>query len=171
MAKAKRLTMIDRVQAGIRIAAARNKPKPDSWAAVAKSEGLSERACQRIFTDYTRAAERHQDPTGLPVLEETLLAYEEVIRWFASAAEDADQWSSRVAAARSMVDALKDRLELLIVMGRMPRSIQAAGDRQRVQAMVRRMAEVLERHDVDPEVIRDLLEVLEEDRPREIAAA
>jgi chorismate mutase len=158
------MTMVERVQLAMRIAAARGKPKPDAWTVIARREGKPMRTCQYVYAKLVEQRTPMDDPTGMSVLVETLDLYNEIIEFLAEAVRDADMWTARIGAARSIMDALKDRVELMIVMGRMPRSVAAASDRQRVHTMLRQMGEVLERHGVAPEVIEDLIAIIDEDK-------
>lgn len=160
----RKMTIFERVELGARVVAARHKPKPDTWQAIAKREGRALRVVQRVYQEYRDREVKHTDPSGDAVIKETLQLYENVIEWLASAIEEADMWTAKTAASRQLMDALKDRIDLLVATGRMPRSIQAATDRQRAQIIVRRMAETLDRHGAPPELVRDLLGVLDEDQ-------
>jgi len=105
----------------------------------------------------------------MAVIDETLQLYEELVDWLTGAMEDADLWTAKMSASRQLVDLVKDRIELLVVSGKMQRNIVAATDRQKVQVIIRRMAEVLDRNDIDPAVVRELLSVLD-DEPRRLRA-
>jgi hypothetical protein len=170
-----RMSIYERVDLGARVVAARHKPKPDTWPVIAKREGKALRVVQRAYADYVAARRKHHDPTGDAVIDETLHMYEGLIEWLAAAMEDADIWPAKLGASRQLMEALTNRIDLLVATGKMPRSIQAATDRQRAQILIRRMAEVLERRGAPPEMVRELLEILDEDEqlaagPRELEA-
>lgn len=162
-APGKQMNLVERVLLAQRIAVARHKPVPDTWPVIAKREGVPQRTCEHVYSKHREQAAALEDPTGQKVLDETLAIYTETIALLGEATSQGESWAVRTGAARTLLDAARARVELLVVMGRMPRSIQASRDRQRVQVMLRRMAELLERHSASPELIRDLLGILDDE--------
>lgn len=147
-----------------RITAARHKAKPDEWKVIAAREDLPVRTCQDMHARFVEESSllAVNDPTGQKVLDETLLTYEALIELFGEGTDKGETWAVKLGAGRSLLDVLRQRIELLVAMGRIPRSIKASNDRLKVERMLRRMAEVLEQHDAEPDMIRDLLAVIDE---------
>lgn len=156
-----KLNLVERVQLAQRIAAAKHAIPPETWDKIAKREGVPKRTCEYVYARYREQVVGLEDPTGQRILDESLLIYTETIALLGEATSKAETWIGRSAAAGKLLDAVKARIELLVVMGRMPRSIQASRDRIRVQTMLRKMAEVLERHGAEPDLIRDLLAIID----------
>lgn len=154
---------VKRMMTSQRIAAARHKASPDEWKVIAEREGLPMRTCQHMYTRFVSDSGllAIHDATGQKVLDETLLTYEGLIELFVEGTDKGETWAVKLGAGRSLLDVLRQRIELLVVMGRMPRSPQAHNDRLRVERMIREMAEVLERHNAEPEMIQDLLAVID----------
>lgn len=74
-----------------------SKPKPTPWAVLARSEGIPERMLRHTNARFLAEAERLSDPTGLAVLEETILFIGESIDRLAEEVERAEHPSHRTA--------------------------------------------------------------------------
>lgn len=129
---------------------------------IAKREGIPARTCQHVYTRFEAGYEVVSDSSGMKVLDETLALYNAAIENLSEGAVNGESWAVRVGATGRLMDALRQRVQLLVVMGRMPRSIQAQSDRLRVEQMLRRMAEVVERHEADPDLVRALLAIIDD---------
>lgn len=161
----KALSMVERLRLAERLVAARMKPKPDSWPTIAKREGLPARTCQYVFSQYQSDMRKLSDNTGQPILAESLMLYTSSIEKLANEAEHGDTSAARVGAIRTMLDALKGRIELLAVLGRMPRSFRALDELVALQQFVRRLAEIVEEHSMPPEVVQEFVDLAREIQP------
>jgi hypothetical protein len=144
-----------------------DRNKGFTWPEIARRHGLQERQARNVYREWRedKLAEEVAPRDASEWLFEALSMYQQIISTLAQTADDADNDAARVGALRTQMAAMDRHTELLLATGRLPRSLQASIDRQQVQVMIRRMAEVLERHDVQPEVIRDLLTVIDADDP------
>lgn len=148
-----------------RIANARLKKKPDTWAAVSKREGVPERTLRYMFAGYTVEQDLLEDPVG--IVSETLDLFTAGIADFAAAAReasDAGNTNGRIGAVRSMLDAAKARLELLSALRRLPRRLNVYDEQRRMEQMIVEMIEVIEKHKAEPELVHDLIRVIERAR-------
>lgn len=161
----KRMTMVERVRLAERMTEARNKKKPDTWEAISKREGVPLRTCKYIYAQYHDEISKLGDATGGRVLNETLILYGASIETLAWLSEFGETGAVRVGAVRSLLDAAKGRIELLAVMGRMPRSFRAVDELALLSLLVRRMAEVIERRGLEPEIVAEFLGLLDEVQP------
>lgn len=161
----KRLTMVERLRIAERVVVARAKAKPDTWKVIEQREKVPIRTLQSILAQYQDEMGKLGDASGAPILQETLLLYTASIEKLAWEAEYGDNTASRVGATRSLLDAAKGRIELLAVMGRMPRSFRAMDELAALQRFVRRLAEIVERHELPPEVVHEFVALADEIQP------
>lgn len=155
-ARRKRMNAYERVRLMKRLADRR--AVGETWASISKAEGKPIRTLQECLAEYDEIEATHDDPLG--VVSETLLIYAKAIGIFAEEAANCEHPAVRVGAGRSMVDAAKGRLELLSAIGKMPRMLAAYRESADLERMFTEMGHVLEKHDADPQLIRDLLDVL-----------
>lgn len=161
----KRLSMVERVRLAERIVAARNKAKPDTWPAISKREGIPERTLRDVHTKYLADMARLGDTTGVEILSETLMLYTSMVERLSWEAEHAERAAERVGANRVLSEVLRVRIELLSVMGRMPRSFRAMDELAALQRLVRQVAEAVERHNFPPEVVQEFLALADSVQP------
>lgn len=163
--RTRRMSMVERMRLAERITVARTKPRPDPWAEIAKREKQPERTCQAIYAEYQEDMARLGDNTGQPILAESLMLYTLSIERLAHEAEHADNASARIGAIRTMLDALKGRIELLAVLGRMPRSFRALDELAALQRFVRRLSEIVEAHQLPADVVHEFVALADEIQP------
>lgn len=163
--KKKALSMVERLRLAERLVAARMKTKPDTWPVIAKREGLPERTCKWVLHQYQADMRKLGDNTGQPILAESLMLYTASIERLAYEAEFGETSAARVGAIRTMLDALKGRIELLAVLGRMPRSFRALDELAALQRFVRKLAEIVEEHQMPPEVVQEFVNLAHEMQP------
>lgn len=99
------------------------------------------------------------DPLG--IVRETLELYSEAMLDLSDAAEKADGTNGKIGSIRLLLEVAKARLELLIAAGLMPRELYKYADQQDALELIRRMAGVLESHDLGDEIIEQLLAVID----------
>ena len=162
----RRMTVVERINLTRRIASARLKQKPDTWQVISKREGgIPPRTLRYIYAQYEAEQQMIADP--IAIVDETLALYTEAIKDLAQAAADAQgdgNMNAKVGALRTMLDAAKGRLELLAAVGRLPRRLRVYDEQARVERMIVEMAAVVEQYDVAPELVLDLLGVIEKAR-------
>jgi hypothetical protein len=150
---------VQRVALQRRIAAARASEKPIPWAVIAAQEGHPVRTLQHMHQRWLEQQAAYDDPLGL--IEHALNLYDEMMERLGEEIAHADHASARVGAVRTLMDLLARRLNLLILVGRMPRNMSDYTDFPKVQQMLIDMAGVLEKHNVGVEAIDDMLAIVE----------
>jgi hypothetical protein len=138
----------------------RARPRPIAWKTIAKDVGLSERQAQEVYAQFIDWEKPLHDP--MAVVEETIdgltVAMHEAWQTYADAAPGS---SVRVQAIRTAADAAVTRLQVMRAAGRAPRSLAAPSFAAEMQTAFREFAELLGRHDVSDEVLRDFLGLAE----------
>lgn len=155
----RRLGMVARVECAQRLAIARAGSQPVPWETLAEQEDLSERQCRRIHGDYVNEGLRLGDPMNL--VGQTLSLLERSVTLLGDIAEGDAHDSVRIGALRLLTETLGARISLMVGAGLMPRRISQQRDHDDAVTLVRRMAEVIQRRDLDPEVIDELLAVVD----------
>ena len=102
---------------------------------------------------------RHRDP--IDVLDEMLERYEGAQDALASIASSTAHAATRVGAIRTSLDALRMQTDLLIAVGVLPRDLGALGVQQDTRRTVEGILDVLDRHQVEPSVERDMLAAID----------
>jgi hypothetical protein len=152
--------MVARVQLAQRLAVGRAQPTPVSWNVLAEREQLSVSQCHRILADYQAEDLRLGDPLGL--VRETLGIFNRAIEQLGEIAEADNSHSTvKVGALRLLLEALGGRISLLVAAGLMPKRLSAQRDHEDAVVLVRRLAQVIERHDLGDEIVGELIAVVE----------
>jgi hypothetical protein len=154
-----RLGMVARLECAQRLAIARAGSKPVSWETLAEQEDLSERQCRRIHEDFLSEGLRLGDPMNL--VGQTLSLLDRSVTLLGDIAEGDAHDSVRIGAMRLLTETLGARIALMVGAGLMPRRLAQQRDHDDAVTLVRKMAEVIERRNLDPEIIDELLAVVE----------
>jgi len=156
-----KMTALERHQRGRQIAAMRaQEPKPVAWAQIAKHVGLSQSGAKDAYNRFLAAEEPLHDPMG--VIDETIDALTVVMHEAFQNHADADPGSSvRVQSLRTAVDTAIARLQIMRAAGRAPRSLAAPSLVSEMQVVFREFAELLRRHKVSEDALREFLELAE----------
>jgi len=154
---------VEKVQIQRRVALARAQAKPVGWAVLAKQEDVPVRTLSGWHTDWLKVQEFYDDPLGL--VSESLDVISELIHVASAdiAKNDANP-NAKIGFIRVLLDLMVKRVNLLVQVGRMPRDIGDFEGAGKVRQMIQQMAEVVERHDLGPEVIDDLLSIVEQSK-------
>lgn len=156
-----KLGMVARVQLAQRLAVARAQPTPVHWDVLAERELLSVSQCHRILADYHAEDLQLGDPLGL--VRESLSIFGRTIALLGDLAEDdRTQAAAKVGALRLLLEALGARIQLMVSAGMMPRNLGAYRDQQDAVTLVRRLAEVIQHHDLDDKIVDELIAVVGE---------
>jgi hypothetical protein len=135
--------------------------KPVAWADIAKEVGMSEAGARDAWEQF-REAEASMLDDPLAVVDETIDMMTVAIHQALATYEDAAPGSSvRVQALRAAVDTAMVRLQVMRSAGRAPRSLAAPALAQQLQVVFREFAELLRRHELGDEVLRDFLSLAE----------
>lgn len=164
-----RLTPYERIKIAQRYLVEQAKPKgvkKKTRAEFAKEFGISLNTLDRLVADFRQDNEDMTDALG--IVGESLHLYTEAIQNLAYEAEHGETGAVRVGATRSMLEAVKGRLELLVAVNMIPRRLGAAHEQQDLVRMVHEIARVLESNDIPEEVVLQILRVVEEDEPQVI---
>lgn len=155
-----KMNPLQRYQRGRVIAEMRARPRPVAWKDIAKQIGMSMAGAQEAYAQFLEWEMPLHDP--LAVVDETIDAMTVALHESIQTYEDADPGSSvRVQALRTAVDTALTRLQVMRAAGRAPRSLAAPAVGQQMQTVFREFAELLRRHQVGDDVIRDFLELAE----------
>ncbi len=157
------LSMAERLAVAQRVTAARLQTPALSWPKIAEREKVSETTVRKIYAEYRESVEITEDPTK--AVDESLALYSYSIAKFAHEAEHAGNASARVGAARSMLEAVKGRLELMAATGKLPRRLGAIQESQDAAQLIMEFAKVVERHDLPSEIVEELLALVEGGQP------
>jgi chorismate mutase len=153
------MSLIERVRVQRRVAEARASEPPLTWEALASQEGVPERTLRHMHSQWVQVQELYDDPLGL--IGETLDTLTALIDEASNDIANAPNANAKVGFTRVLLDLMVKRINLLIQVGRMPRNIGDYAEFPSVRQMILDMAEVVERHDLGPEVIDDLLAIVE----------
>jgi hypothetical protein len=159
---------VARLECAQRLAIARARSKPVPWETLAEQEDLSERQCRRVHEDYVKQGLRLGDPMNL--VGQTLSLLDRSVTLLGDIAEGGAHDSIRIGAMRLLTETLGARISLMIAAGLMPRRLTAQRDHDDAITLIRKMAQVIERHDL-PEVIVDELIAAVEGTALELEAA
>ena len=154
----RKLSPIERINLGRRIAVERAKRPPTPWNALARKEGMPSSTIRYLHANFQACSDELEDPMGL--IDETLRLYHEIVELLSDEAVNGDSSSARVGAIRSLQDTLFARLSLLAAVGKLPRNLGSAQDHERMVETVEEMAQVLKRNNIPQVVIQELLEVV-----------
>ena len=155
------MTALERYQRGRKIAEMRaHHPKPIAWATIAKHVGLSVSGAKDAYNRFLAAETLLLDGTG--VVDETIdvmtVAMHEAFQTY----EAADPGGSvRVQALKMAVETAVGRLHIMRAAGRAPRSLAAPSMVAEMQVVFREFAELLRRHDVGDDALREFLGLAE----------
>lgn len=150
--------VVGRVQRAQRIAIARAQSPAVPWDKIAADEDLSRTQCHRILADYQAEDLALGDPLGL--VRETLSIFNRSIELLGEMAENEKHVAYRTGAIRLLLEALGARIQLMVAAGLMPKRLSAQKDHDDAMVLVRKMAEVIQRHDLNDEVVDELIEVV-----------
>jgi hypothetical protein len=156
-----KLSPLERYARGKRIAEMRSRVvngnmKPLTWGQIGKEVGMSARGAEEAYATWLEWEEPLHDPNG--VVDETInaltVSMHEALRTYEAAPEGS---SVRVQALRTTVHTAITRLQVMRAAGRAPRSLAAPMVERQMQAVLREFAELLGRHEVGDDVLRDFL--------------
>lgn len=115
---AKRQSLLERIHLGKRIARARGRDVP--WKDIAAMEGIPVRTAQDIHRKFQVEVARALDHKE--ILDESVLLLQASVDALSREMEEGDSSSARVGAANALRAAVKDRLNLMILIGLVPQN-------------------------------------------------
>lgn len=155
-----KLNALQRHQRGRTIAAMRSRhPRPVAWKDISRHLGIAESTAHDCYEQYL-AAEESMIADPLEAVNETIDVMTVAMHQALITYEAAPPGTSvRVQALRTAVDTALMRLQVMRSAGRAPRSLAAPAVAQQLQLVLREFAELLRRHDVGDQVLRDFLDL------------
>ncbi len=163
-------SLVDRVRRARGIAAERAKTDkrgklaPTPWSAIGEKFGPSERQARRIYEDFCRWERDQHDP--LATVDEAIMLHEAARDHLGELAVSGDNSSAQVGAAKAMLDADRERLELMQAVGRLPRNLHRFRAEADVITIAREMVEVMRKRGVLAEVLQEIRDVAERQLPQ-----
>jgi hypothetical protein len=133
-----------------------------TYAAVAQEFGISVRQAKRIVARDAAAPALAVSPLavgGTDAIETVLRIHVKARADLAGIIKSSPHDSPRVAAIRTRLDAATAQLAILQAVGDVPRNLASPAERQQLQVVFREFAELLRRHDVGDDALRELLEL------------
>jgi len=159
------LSLVERVQRARAIAAERAKTDkrgklaPTPWPAIGRKVGLSERQARRIYDDFQRWERDQHDP--LATVDEAILLRAAARDHLAELAVTGDNSCAQVGAAKAMLDADRERLELMQAVGRLPRNLHRFRAEAEFITIAREMFELMRHRGVSDSVLTEIGEVVD----------
>jgi hypothetical protein len=155
-----KLNPLERYQRGRQIAEMRARKRPVAWKTIAKAVGVSERQANEIYRQFLLWEEPQHDP--MKAVDETIDVMTVAMHGALETYMEAKEGSSvRVAALKTAVETAAARLQIMRAAGRAPRSLAAPSMVAEMQLVFREFAELLRRHDVGDDALREFLELAE----------
>jgi len=162
-------SLVDRVRRARGIAAERAKTDkrgklaPTPWSAIGEKFGLSERQARRIYEDFCRWERDQHDP--LATVDEAIMLREAARDHLGELAVSGDNSSAQVGAAKAMLDADRERLELMQAAGRLPRNLARFRAEADFMTIARQMVELMRKRGVPSDVLDEVRELTQRHVP------
>ena len=135
-----------------------------SWTTIAGSFGLTERQCQHILADYRASHPRLRERDPIEIVDDMLDIYQGAQEELAEISATTTHAATRVGAIRTRLDAQAAQINLLMLVGVLPRDLGQLRHDLDVQELARQTLAVFDRHGVSIEAKRELLLVLRANR-------
>lgn len=135
-----------------------------TWDQIAKKEGVPKRTAQDIHRKFLAQVQALQDPRQ--ALIETVYLSTSAIDVLVREMEEGDSSSARVGAARAVLRAQRDRLNLLASVGYLPWNIGARTRYRNARRYGKKISDVLRRNDIPDHVWRQI-EAIDNDVPED----
>ncbi|MGI8715202.1 MAG: hypothetical protein ACR2NR_18875 [Solirubrobacteraceae bacterium] len=148
-------TLLDRVRRAKRIATLRADGK--AWTQVADEVGLSVKAAQMAYNDYLSWDVDVPDP--MMTVDTSIAIRSAAIERLDEIAHTGDNASAQVGAIRVMLDADRERMEMLQAAGRLPRDLHRFRAEAAFIAIFREMMAVMRHRGVPESVLTELREL------------
>jgi hypothetical protein len=135
-----------------------------TWATIGRKHGIGEKEARGMYRRYVdEIAPLLASEGPAEQAHEYLRAFENVRQRLLAIADKADNDSARVGALRELVKTLSKEVELRQHTGLMPRNLADGSVQKEQERLLQRVEETLRRHNVAPEVYRELAAILESD--------
>lgn len=154
-----KLGIVQKVRIAQAAAVARAHPDPPTWDELSETYNVPVRTMKKLVSDFQDDEKHLGDP--LAIIRETLAIYQQSMSNLSEKLAGTEGLVSTVAGTRLLLEAARGRIELMVASGLMPRRLSGERDRDDAVTLIRKMADVLERHDLGDEVLAELLEVVD----------
>lgn len=131
-----------------------------SWATIAANYELSERQCQTILADYRASHPRLRERNPIEIVDDMLDIYQGAQEELAEISATTTHAATRVGAIRTRLDAQAAQINLLMLVGVLPRDLGQLRLDLDVHELARKTLAVFDAFDVPVEAKRELLLVL-----------
>jgi len=151
------MTTRERAHRAARIVAARHSGV--TWSRIAAEFDLSVRQAQNIVADWQDS--EPDDVDGIDALQGLIHLLRQAIEDLAVTAQRASHDSNRIGAIKALVETAMLRWQVERAAGLVPRHPAAPSLHQEMQVVFQEFAELLRRHNVADEALREFLELAE----------
>jgi hypothetical protein len=156
-----KLNPLERYHRGRLIASMRARTKPVAWQEIANDLGLSESQCKDIHVQFMEWEAPQHDP--MKAVEETIDSLTVAMHAAWENAEQAEVGSNaRVYSIKTAVEVSLLRLNIMQQAGRAHRELGAPALAHQFQVLLRNLVEILDRHQVSDDLLRELMVFTEE---------
>ena len=131
-----------------------------SWAAIANEQHLSERQCPEIMRAYRESHPRLRKRNPIEIVDDMLDIYQGAQEELAEISATTTHAATRVGAIRTRLDAQEAQINLLMLVGVLPRDLGQLRLDLDVHELARKTLAVFDAFDVPVEAKRELLLVL-----------
>ena len=135
-----------------------------TWTQVSSEVGLSVKAAQVAHNDYL--SWDVEAPDAMATVDRSIAIRSAVINRLDEIASNGDNASAQVGAIRAMLDADRERMELLQAAGRLPRNLHRFRAEADFITIAREMVEVMRKRGVPAEVLQEIRDVAERQLPQ-----
>lgn len=150
-------TLLDRVRRAQQIARLRAEGK--TWTQVSHAVGLSIKAAQVAHNDYL--SWDVEAPDALATVDRSIAIRSAAINRLDEIASNGDNASAQVGAIRAMLDADRERMELMQAAGRLPRNLHRFRAEADFVTIAREMFELMRLSGVPDSVLTEVGEVVD----------
>jgi transposase len=160
-----RLAAADQMQRDAQIVAARTRGLSRSQ--IANTYGVSETTIDNVMERWRAKRPKLRNLDPVKIIEEHLERYEAAQEELAMLAATTKQDAVRVGAVKARLDAMEKATTLMQQTGVLPHDLGVLRVQVDLGTVAQKMLEVLDRHQVGPELRRELADAIQ---PRAIAA-
>lgn len=134
-----------------------------TWTQISNEVGLSIKAAQVAHNDYL--SWDVEAPDALATVDRSIAIRSAAINRLDEIAHSGDNASAQVGAIRAMLDADRERLELMQAAGRMPRNLARFRAEAEFVDIARQMVELMRKRNVPSHVLDEIRELTQRHMP------
>ena len=138
-----------------------------TWAAIARKHSMGEKEARETYYRYVREiAPLIVEQSPVETVHACVRLLEAARQRLSEVVDNADNDSARIGGLREITKTIVKEIDLLERAGLMPTNVADAHVRAEQERLLQRMAEVLRRHRVSPEVYEELAAVFDREDDR-----